>query len=176
MLSFDIIKCFKVKAKEVRKILRISNATLYRYCKDGLIERTKIGYHFDYDERSVSEIGNPRLDGEDVFNEIINRASCRDDADGVLSLENRVGSSAHDIDIGFLEDGGLDFELAFGELNDPSTVSRYEIVDGCVGRGAVCDVVAEVDRICSGISRSSYDDLSSPDEPSVTPLINRAGS
>jgi predicted site-specific integrase-resolvase len=45
-----------MKAKEVTKILNISQTTLWRYSKEGMIKRTKVGKHYDYDEESVYQL------------------------------------------------------------------------------------------------------------------------
>ena len=48
-----------MKAKEVMKILRISNPTLSRYLKNGWIKATRLpNNRYDYDEESVYEFLN----------------------------------------------------------------------------------------------------------------------
>ncbi len=47
-----------MKAKEAKKILGISQTTLWRYSKKGLVKRRKIGMHYDYDDESVYQLLN----------------------------------------------------------------------------------------------------------------------
>ena len=47
-----------MKAGEAMKTLRISRSTLHRYAIGGLIDRTKIGRHFDYHDEDVFNLLN----------------------------------------------------------------------------------------------------------------------
>ena len=62
-----------MKAKEVMRLLQITRPTLHRYVENGVIGVTKL--HSDFFSL-LAEVGNKKLDAEEVFEEIVSLLHC----------------------------------------------------------------------------------------------------
>lgn len=136
-----------MKAKEVMKILRISNPTLSRYLKNGWIKATRLpNNRYDYDEESVYEFLNAGIPRKNyIYGRVSTNKQKKDLENQIELLKNYCFSNGIKVD-GVFQDiaSGISFE----KRND-----FFKLLDDVVDKKVKTVYVTYKDRI----SRVGFD-------------------
>ena len=136
-----------MKAKEVMKILRISNPTLSRYLKNGWIKGTRLpNNRYDYDEESVYEFLNAGIPRKNyIYGRVSTNKQKKDLENQIELLKNYCFSNGIKVD-GVFQDvaSGISFE----KRND-----FFKLLDDVVDKKVKTVYVTYKDRI----SRVGFD-------------------
>lgn len=136
-----------MKAKEVMKILRISNPTLSRYLKNGWIKATRLpNNRYDYDEESVYEFLNAGIPRKNyIYGRVSTNKQKKDLENQIELLKNYCFSNGVKVD-GVFQDvaSGISFE----KRND-----FFKLLDDVVDKKVKTVYVTYKDRI----SRVGFD-------------------
>lgn len=136
-----------MKAKEVMKILRISNPTLSRYLKNGWIKATRLpNNRYDYDEESVYEFLNAGIPRKNyIYGRVSTNKQKKDLENQIELLKHYCFSNGVKID-GVFQDvaSGISFE----KRND-----FFKLLDDVVDKKVKAVYVTYKDRI----SRVGFD-------------------
>ena len=136
-----------MKAKEVMKILRISNPTLSRYIKNGWIKATRLpNNRYDYDEESVYEFLNAGIPRKNyIYGRVSTNKQKKDLENQIELLKHYCFSNGIKVD-GVFQDvaSGISFE----KRND-----FFKLLDDVVDKKVKTVYVTYKDRI----SRVGFD-------------------
>lgn len=136
-----------MKAKEVMKILRISNPTLSRYLKNGWIKATRLpNNRYDYDEESVYEFLNAGIPRKNyIYGRVSTNKQKKDLENQIELLKHYCFSNGVKVD-GVFQDvaSGISFE----KRND-----FFKLLDDVVDKKVKAVYVTYKDRI----SRVGFD-------------------